>query len=286
MTTKTSVTPFLLGFTTESMLVTIAARAIILRENLPVSTSTKMTRPRSILKKWKDQVNVFVVYFLTKSLLFPGFFLPPPPPSSTGRGLLSFSTGRNLLTANANGLCPAFYKAWAGYPPYDSVPSTELRSKVGFGEWVTNTCAVRGTLSVMNMGLNPGKIGYTKWRAKGKRYLIRVLEMEQFLLATFGKPYAVGGAGVRTNRLDEQRNRVYDENPAIKGKAGIVRYSDCGWSDATGHIDVWDGTNIRGHTYASKCKKIEVWNVCNPVSNPNYAKFIAYLKKTKATYHN
>lgn len=93
---------------------------------------------------------------------------------------------------------------------------------------VTNTCAVRGSLALRAIGHEPGEIGRTKWIAKGKRYLIRVLEMTEYMLEAFGQPIAVGGIGVATGRTDAQGNQVYDMDPKLKGKAGIVRFNDCG----------------------------------------------------------
>lgn len=189
-------------------------------------------------------------------------------------------------TSNApgasNGLCPKFYEVWEGYPSQHDVPSNELLPKIGFGDWVTNTCAIRTTMGLNKAGWSPGDIGRTKWVAKGKRYLIRVAEMEPFLTALLGRAYARGGAGVISSRTDDQGNTVYDAPAEIKGKAGIIHFSECGWSDATGHFDVWDGTNVRSHGYFDKCKRVQIFNVCTPLANPNFAPFIEYLRKTNA----
>ena len=67
-----------------------------------------------------------------------------------------------------------------------------------------------------------------------------------------------------------------------QGKAGIIHYSDCGWSDATGHFDVWDGTQIRSHGYPDKCKTMALYNVCSPRASPDYTAFLAHMKRTGA----
>ncbi len=131
------------------------------------------------------------------------------------------------------------------------------------------------------LGLEPGEIGNARWRdAKQRKYLIRVLEMNQFLRATFGPPQWVGGPGVPTDEVNNMGERVFLHPPQLRGNAGMIRYSDCPFSDATGHIDVFDGEHLKGHGYPHKCRKMEVWNLCNPIPNPDYRPFIAYMRST------
>jgi len=200
----------------------------------------------------------------------PGPVAAPPPPSPP-----------TPLTSN-NGICPNFYKVWEGYPSQHEVPSPELLPQLGFGSWVTNTCSIRTSLALRNIGLEPGEIAKSKWVAKGKRYLIRVAEVQPFLEATFGRPIVSGGPGVPTDQTDGEGNRIFDHPASFQGKAGIIHYWDCGWSDATGHFDVWDGKQIRSHGYPDKCKNMAVYSVCNPIPNPNYSAFIALMKRTGA----
>jgi len=204
---------------------------------------------------------------------------------------------RSLLGFNDNikGLCPTFYQIWNGYPPHH-VDTPVLLTSIGLG-WLTNSCAVRTTIGLGAAGLEPGVIGRSKWigtkfkidsndmpvrTRERKRYLIRVAEVEPFLRATFGPPVIRAGAGELTNKVDEQGNAVWRDNAAIFGYAGIIHYSDCGWTDATGHFDVWDGTQIRNHGYPDKCKKVEIYDVCRRVPNPDYSAFQAYMRRTKA----
>ena len=74
--------------------------------------------------------------------------------------------------------------------------------------------------------------------------------------------------------------QVFLHPEALRGNAGMIRYSDCPFSDATGHIDVFDGERLKGHGYAHKCRKMELWNLCNPIPSPNYAPFVAYMRST------
>jgi hypothetical protein len=143
---------------------------------------------------------------------------------------------------------------------------------IGFGTWITNTCAIRTSMGLRAAGWSPGDIGRTKWVAKGKRYLIRVAEMAPFLTALTGVGYVQGGLGTPTDkfrhflfcvlsyffclccffcfffvvswsdyndlcRTDAEGNVVYGPPPQFVGKAGVIHFSDCGWTDATGHFD-------------------------------------------------
>jgi len=225
---------------------------------------------------------------------------PVPAPSSSS-SIPRFSGGFNWQTANiedrnhevgeregnnkassVQGLCANFYGVWNSYPP-SSVDSDELLKAIDM-PWITNTCTVRGTLALQGIGIYPGEIGKTKWRGRGgKRYLIRVAEMVPFLQATFGQAIA-SGRPRRTNQ--PEANGIDGVNwiaPAeIIGKAGIIHFSDCVFSDATGHIDVWDGYNIREHEYFHRCRRAAIYSVCTPKPNPDYTAWFAHLRRTNA----
>jgi len=196
--------------------------------------------------------------------------------SRTNSGNADDSTSRRQSSSGggASGLCSAFNQIWRAYPP-DSVTSESLRASIGFGSWISNTCAIRTTMALNAAGFQPAVIGKARWIAKGKPYLIRVLEMQQFMLAAFGSPYAVGDKG-------RQSGGNWIAPASFIGKAGIVRWSECGFSDATGHFDVWNGHDqtIRGHGYFGRCQRVELWNVCAPRSNPNYSSFLAHMRRT------
>merc|ERR1712000_552169 len=120
--------------------------------------------------------------------------------------LLAFFVAVAVATRNDpdNGFCPAFYKVWDAYPSYDAHPSDALKEELG-GDmtWMTNTCAIRTTMALRGLGIEAGDAMHTKWRdGKRRRYLIRVLEMEQYMRTVFGKPDWVGGAGIQEGRIN------------------------------------------------------------------------------------
>jgi hypothetical protein len=44
----------------------------------------------------------------------------------------------------------------------------------------------------------------------------------------------------------------------IAGMTGIIWQSDCGWDDASGHIDIWSSNNALGHYY-DRCSVVYIW---------------------------
>ena len=148
--------------------------------------------------------------------------------------------------------------------------------------WMTNTCAIRTTLAMRAIGIEMGDIANARWKDKERRkYLIRVKEVNAYMHAAFGPPTWVGGAGRDTGRRDQWGEKIYENPASIMGKAGLIRYSDCPFSDASGHFDVWDGKHDRGHGYPMKCNKKEVWDLCNPKQSPNFDALWAHMKATK-----
>jgi hypothetical protein len=85
-----------------------------------------------------------------------------------------------------------------------------------------------------------------------------------------------------TGEQDEEGNDLYHHPEAIKGKAGIIHYYDCDFNDASGHLDVWDGYQVKGSDYLRRCDKIALYNVCNPIANPSYEEMWKHMKDTNA----
>lgn len=102
-----------------------------------------------------------------------------------------------------------------------------------------NTCASR-----LSVAFNKGGSPITKTRAKlahaetisaadGSLIIFRVSEFRNYLLQTLGKPL-----------LDNVS--PYDD--AFRGKRGIIAFT-VNWSDASGHIALWNGTHFREPTH-------------------------------------
>jgi len=181
------------------------------------------------------------------------------------------------------GVCSDFVKVWKNYPGYDKVPSDELLEQLGGDmSWMSNTCAIRTTMALNSIKVRPGDICNARWKdEKRRKYVIRVKAMTRFLRATYGAP-AWTGKGVKTEALDEEGNNIYKHPESIKGKAGIIHYHDCDFSDASGHYDVWDGYRVKGHDQLRRCKTFDLYNICNPVESPDYSGVWKHMKDTNA----
>lgn len=74
-----------------------------------------------------------------------------------------------------------------------------------------------------------------------KRYAIRVRELKAFMLARYGAP-----------RIINASQMGVIDNSSIQGLQGIIAFDVSGWSDASGHFTLWDGTQLAyagGHDY-------------------------------------
>ena len=47
----------------------------------------------------------------------------------------------------------------------------------------------------------------------------------------------------------------------FQGKKGVIVFEDCGWSDATGHVDLFDGSQVEGSDYSDKAKSMTLFKI-------------------------
>lgn len=142
---------------------------------------------------------------------------------------------------------PSFKRMWEQFPDHDKYPTlTSLHTFIGgqlarnieepgFGP-NGNTCAVRMSRALNYGGLPiSGKLlSHLKLSsmagADHKHYLFRVREMKVFIAN------ALGVTPVHATK---------DFQHAFAGKRGIVAFAVSGWSDASGHVALWDGSHFR-----------------------------------------
>lgn len=154
---------------------------------------------------------------------------------------------------------PTWSKFWAEYPDYGTDPdSAVVKKDIGGSvdaDWIKNTCAIR-----MSRGLNysgvlvPAKFGglLTVTGGDAKHYALRVAEMRKWLPHVLGKPDFD-----QTKKVGED----FDKSTLASWK-GIIAF-DIHFSDATGHLDAWDG-KVFSHEYASadywrRATRITLW---------------------------
>jgi Type VI secretion system (T6SS), amidase effector protein 4 len=156
---------------------------------------------------------------------------------------------------------PPWSRFWLEYPDYRTNPdSAAVKKNIGGHvdeAWLTNTCAIR-----MSRGLNysgvlvPANFAGLATVAGGdkKRYAFRVAEMRPWLRHEFGKP-----------DFEQTKKSGTDfDKSALTDQKGIIAF-DIHFSDATGHLDAWDGT-VFSHEYAAKdywtrATRISLWSL-------------------------
>ena len=141
---------------------------------------------------------------------------------------------------------PSFDALWTAFPDHTKYPTLktlftmiggELERNInepGFGP-DGNTCAARISRA-LNYANHPIRYKTTKayklnplLGADKKLYLFRVSEMRTYLLHTLGMTPKRIKSGFET---------------AFAGSRGLVAFEISGWSDATGHIALWNGTKF------------------------------------------
>lgn len=136
---------------------------------------------------------------------------------------------------------------WMSYPDYLFYPnSAQVKKMIGGGvdvSWFTNTCAIRLSRALNYSGFPlprfPGM--NTKKGNDGKRYAYRIQEMKPWLNRALGKP----------DFLIKKKAGVAFDKKSLKSMKGIIGF-DIKFSDATGHLDMWDGTRFSNEHKMSK----------------------------------
>lgn len=140
---------------------------------------------------------------------------------------------------------PSFRLLWDNYPRGTSEEVKRFIGGGAAGAWVTNTCVIRVSHSFNEAG-SPIPRNYpgltTTFGKNNKRYAFRVSEFRPYLEKAYKRP-EVRGAG----------------RSAVQGKKGVIMFDVRGWSDATGHFDIWDGTSCAGSEYFAEAHAVYLW---------------------------
>lgn len=144
-------------------------------------------------------------------------------------------------------LIPEFRQIWKKFPDHTNYPTMgslyralgggaeRAISDDGFGE-NGNTCASRVSVA-LNWAGSPidltitSRLGIpTLKAADGNHIIFRVSELRRYLLDAYGTP-------------DIDEIPPFDDK--YRGTPGIVAFTVQGWSDATGHMALYDGQEYR-----------------------------------------
>lgn len=147
-----------------------------------------------------------------------------------------------------------FRRMWDEYP---RGTSDEVKKRIGGNvdaAWITNTCVIRVCRS-LNYAGHPVPVKHpgfaTLKGGDGKRYGFRVRELKVYLRGVHGAP-----------AVSHPNPDGSAEPPApIRGKRGILCFDVTGWTDATGHFDLWDGERCAHHEYFARASKVHLWMV-------------------------
>lgn len=131
---------------------------------------------------------------------------------------------------------------------YPNGTASEVKFLIGGNvnlAWVTNTCVIRISRA-MNYAGEPIPRNFaglnTIRGGDNKRYAFRVAEFQNFMTTRFGQPSVTG-------------SKAGD----FAGKTGIIMFTVNGWSDATGHFDLWDGNGCVHKCYFDKASSVSLW---------------------------
>ncbi len=170
---------------------------------------------------------------------------------------------------------PRFSGLWKAYSEVGFKPYNEVYSLVGGSvaqlqkdnpDDYTNACALRmsrgfnyGGYSIPRGTINPARNIYRVRGGDGLPYIMRVEDVIAFIMYNWGLP---------EHDLDPS-----DLSP-IQGIKGVIVVLVNGWSDATGHVTLWDGVdtgdgshyqdiNYSGYRPGVKPTKVMLWELKN-----------------------
>ncbi|XP_070570416.1 uncharacterized protein [Ptychodera flava] len=150
------------------------------------------------------------------------------------------------LDSTYNVKWPDFTALWSSYPLYDKYSSTTKPTLIEYCKLSKdlegqNSCAIRVSRALIatehRLYFNPHGVDWARFvNEDGERYIIRVRVMRAYLEGTRGDAKITGST--EDNFID---------------KKGIIVFEGCSFSDATGHVDLWNGTTCAGECYFHKC---------------------------------
>jgi hypothetical protein len=106
----------------------------------------------------------------------------------------------------------------------------------------TNACALRLSYALNKADYIIRKTdGAVSSGNDGKWYLYRVSDMIKY------------AEKIATKTI---KGKTFSD---FKNKKGIIVFGNCGWSDATGHVDLFDGSDVEGSDYTSSCGEMNLY---------------------------
>jgi hypothetical protein len=148
---------------------------------------------------------------------------------------------------------PDFDRLWEAYP---RGRAAEVKQRIGGRvdyAWIENTCAIRMSRSFnySDAPLPRGRRGLnTVSGADGRRYAYRVREFrDHWLEREYGNP--------RSSHANDGDGGPVPES--FRGRRGVIEFVVPAFDDATGHLDLWNGSECAGHGYWQVATEVHLW---------------------------
>ncbi len=107
-----------------------------------------------------------------------------------------------------------------------------------------NSCALRMSRALNYSGVKiPFIKGQTGSGSDGKWYFYRVSDLNNYISNDLGWTVDMTGSSASD----------------FANKKGIIMFQDCGWRDATGHFDLWNGSGCAHECYWNQCDNASLW---------------------------
>jgi hypothetical protein len=159
-----------------------------------------------------------------------------------------------------------FEAMWAAYPNPGGTAAEAKRTIGGQVDaaWITNTCVIRISRS-FNASGNPipavADDGLATIKGgDGENYALRVREFTRWMKRRYGQPDLVHEASTPEG----------GEVPAaFLGRQGVIIFEVEGWTDATGHADLWNGARCRHADYFARAQTVMLWDVGERPEGPH-----------------
>lgn len=144
---------------------------------------------------------------------------------------------------------PSVASMWDHYP--DDHDASEVKKLIGGqvdADWIENTCTIRlsRALNYSGQPIPPNFPGLNVVRGgDGMWYAFRVRELRHYLEQRYGKPsFQANGPEAFLN---------------ANGKQGIIMFDVVGWTNATGHFDLWNGRETRYSSFFTQAREVLIW---------------------------
>lgn len=114
-----------------------------------------------------------------------------------------------------------------------------------------NSCVIRVSRALNYSGQPIRRTAgmLTSSGSDGKWYAPRVADFDAYMRRNYGPP-----------ALEVQgQPRGPTDRSAFRGKRGIIEFKVTGWSNATGHFDLWDGIRCIHQDYFEKASRVSLW---------------------------